>query len=101
MRKSRLVIVNKRRFITSFSFILVILIILVSSIYSVFNKVEGFENIEYFEVYVDYGDTVWDIAKKYSPKNKDIRKTIFEISQINNINNYDIYPGMIIKVPKE
>jgi LysM repeat protein len=46
------------------------------------------------------GDTLWSIASDYDD-NKDIRKTIYEISKLNNIHNASIYPGDIIKIPIE
>ncbi len=98
--KKRVKIVNKFRFVVSLSFILVLAFTMVSSIFLSGNKVEGYQEDEYIEIYVDYGDTIWDLSRKNSPKNKDIRKSIYEISQINNLNTYDIYPGQILKIPK-
>jgi len=63
------------------------------------NKVEGTQDKKYIEVYVNYGDTVWDIAKDFRDKNKDIRNLIYEIENINSLKDYNIYPGQIIKIP--
>lgn len=55
--------------------------------------------ISYEEIVVKNGDTIWEISMRYTPKDKDIRKTVYEIKKVNNINNSIIKPGQIIKVP--
>ena len=47
---------------------------------------------------VQAGDTLWSIASENS-KNNEIREAIYEISEVNNIQNATIYPGEIIKIP--
>ncbi|MDK2920105.1 MAG: hypothetical protein PWQ37_2838 [Candidatus Petromonas sp.] len=99
MRK--LVIVNKKRFILSTTLLLMILFTLIMSIYALINRVEGYEGMQYIEISVKDGDTVWDLARKYTSNDKDVRKSIYKISKINNLNNYHIFPGQIIKIPLE
>lgn len=53
---------------------------------------------EYNFVCVEKGDTVWSIASMYS-HDTDIRKVVYDICKINNLQNSYIYPGDIIKVP--
>ncbi|MEN6412668.1 MAG: LysM domain-containing protein [Veillonellales bacterium] len=54
----------------------------------------------YETVYVKPGDTVWQIAAKYTTDKDDIRKLIYEIRQINKLdNNAKVYPGQTLKVP--
>lgn len=47
---------------------------------------------------VEEGDTIWSLASDYD-YNEDIRKTVYEISKLNNIQNASIYPGDVIKIP--
>ncbi|WP_282925876.1 cell division suppressor protein YneA [Helcococcus kunzii] len=47
---------------------------------------------------VDYGDTLWDIAKNVD-SDRDLREIIYEIKELNNIDESDIFPGDQIKVP--
>lgn len=56
-------------------------------------------NIE--KVYVESGDSLWKIAKKYGPQDQDIRKTIYEIKKYNNLQDSYIYQGQVLKVPTE
>lgn len=49
-------------------------------------------------IMVEEGDTIWSIASDYD-YNEDIRKTVYEISKLNNIQNASIYPGDVIKIP--
>lgn len=47
---------------------------------------------------VKEGDTLWSIASNYSD-HKEIREVIYEITDINNLENALIYPGDKIKIP--
>ena len=55
--------------------------------------------IEYKSVIVRSGDTLWDIASKYSGPSKDVRNLVKEMCTLNDVNPGNIYPGQIIKVP--
>lgn len=81
--------------------LLVLIFIIITLLLGILNKAEGYEEEKYIEVCIESGDTVWDIAQKYTPNNKDMRLTVFKISKINNLEDYHIYPGQIIKVPRE
>jgi len=57
------------------------------------------KNIPQFDyIRVEKGDTLWSIASK-NMNGKDIRKTVYEISKLNNIHDSVIYPGDILKLP--
>ena len=43
---------------------------------------------------VKSGDTLWDIARKYSGV------SVTQIEQLNNINYRDLKPGLTLKIPK-
>lgn len=54
----------------------------------------------YETVYVKSGDTVWKIAAKRTTEKDDIREVVFEIRQLNKLdNNSQVYPGQALKVP--
>jgi cell division protein YceG involved in septum cleavage len=98
---TKVVIVNKKRFMLSMIFIMVILFFTISSMLALINRVEGYQEPEYIEVVVQSGDTVWDIARELSPKYKDVRRAIYEIGIINDLRSYDIFPGQVIRIPME
>lgn len=57
-------------------------------------------NTTYDTVYVKPGDTVWQIASKYTTDKDDVREVVFEIRKINKLdNNASVYPGQVLKVP--
>lgn len=51
-------------------------------------------------VTVESGDTLWDIATRYSSDETDIRKFIYEISSLNDIDGTALTPGQEIKIPR-
>lgn len=54
----------------------------------------------YATVYIQPGDTIWQIAAKYTTENADVREVVYEIRRINKLdNNARIYPGQVIKIP--
>lgn len=86
-------IVNKYKFIRSTAILLFLIL-------AIFNISIAKDNKE--TSYIDYtvckGDTLWTIAGEYTPKNKDVRQTIYEIRQLNNMTDSIIYPGQTIKI---
>lgn len=57
-------------------------------------------DLGYHQVEVSEGDTLWKIALDYLPEGTDVRKLIYDINELNNIEFSYIYPGDIIKIPK-
>lgn len=58
----------------------------------------GFNEKEHEIIKVVPGDTLWKIAEEQN-KNGDIRKYIYEIKRINQLEDSLIYPGMSLKLP--
>lgn len=55
---------------------------------------------EVLDVVVEENETLWEIASRHTDSTVDIRKTIYDIQQLNHITNPgDIQPGQIIKIP--
>lgn len=55
--------------------------------------------IYFSEYYVVRGDTIWSIAKRVTPANVDIRKTVDIIHKVNKIDGSVIYEGATVFVP--
>ncbi|NLJ79089.1 MAG: LysM peptidoglycan-binding domain-containing protein [Tissierellia bacterium] len=92
-------IVNKKRFI---SFIMISIIFLLSIIFLFFQNNRVYSSTykeNYIVIKIIQGDTLWNIAMEYKPEGYDIRKMVFEIIEYNDIENVNIHPGDLIKVP--
>src|SRR5574344_175318 len=102
MRKHRVI---KRR--TEWRVIIVPMIIVTALIwfsYSMINMPsaeERYEHMEYYSVVVRSGDTLWSIAEDNVDEDnpKDIRKVIYDIQKMNDLDNEFIKPGRLLKVP--
>lgn len=65
-------------------------------------SVGGIEG-EIKEIMVEKGDTLWSIAQRFYPKEDDIRKYIFHMKQINQLDGALLVPGQRLKLvlPKD
>ncbi|WP_273062398.1 LysM peptidoglycan-binding domain-containing protein [Colibacter massiliensis] len=60
----------------------------------------GNSHKEYVTVQVHQGDTLWQIASEATADGDDVRNTVVDIVNVNNLgHNEDIYPGQILNVP--
>lgn len=78
------------------SFMLFALVFGISNIY----KTYAFDDKQhlYTEIVVEPGDSLWSIAEDCS-ENSDVRKLIYEITEINNLEQENIFPGQVLMVP--
>jgi hypothetical protein len=63
------------------------------------NHAESLTRPVYSEIVIQYGDTLWNLAREFGPGNQDVRETVYEICRINDISVGGIYPGQAILVP--
>lgn len=87
-------ITNKKRFIRS---LIVLIFLVISLLHTSTAKTES----QVINYQIRKGQTLWSIAREYTPSNKDIRQTIYEIEQINDQDLSVIYPGQTIKIKVE
>lgn len=99
MRK-RYRVVNKTRFFTFVTSLIVIVLMIISSIFFKAKAHSSLHMEEFYEIEVKEGDTLWEIAGKYLPGERDIRKKVYRIKIFNGMDSANIFPGDIIKVPK-
>ena len=65
------------------------------------NTVEDYIDEEQYQIIrVNAGDTLWEIAEKYSNSNMDIRKAIYEISDLNNLETSELIVGQELLIPE-
>lgn len=64
-----------------------------------FNTVNSAALDQYYLVEVESGDTLWDIASVYGPEHQNVRKTVHEICDINEISADQLLTGQKIIVP--
>ncbi len=86
-------IINKRRFVTSVS-------IFALAIISVLNLCFAKAEVETEDYIVSAGETLWSIASENKKDGQDIREYIYELRQLNNLNDCTIYPNQTIKIIK-
>ena len=94
----KVMVLNKFRF-TLFVVLSIIILTFIANLLLGLNNAEGSTVIDYETVVIESGDTLWDIASKYSPNNKDIREYIYEICELNEISASTLIAGMKIMIP--
>ena len=93
-------IVNKKKFIRSLALLIGLILFMLLGMNRTYSKTE----IAYREDYIIKGDTLWSIAEKEATtneyyKNKDIRDVMYEIKQINHLENGSLEIGQKILIP--
>lgn len=95
---------RKRKLKKSVKIVLSILVISLIIWLFVRSTTLSYKPIEYREIYVSDGDTLWGIAKAEKNnneyyKNKDIREIIYDIRQINTLENSELYEHQKLLLP--
>lgn len=93
-------IVSPLRFVTFVTVVLVLVALLTINMLGL-NNASGASKNYYKQIEVTYGDTLWDIADRNMPGDMDPRQAVYEISNLNDIDDGQIYPGQILLVPTE
>lgn len=86
-------IVNKKRFITSITILMIILIALL-------NKCVAYKSIKTENYTVSTGDTLWSISCEYKKTGQDVREYLYTLRELNNLIDCIIYPGQVIQIIK-
>ena len=55
--------------------------------------------VTYRAVEINDGDTLWEVAEKYAPDAKEIRRFVYEIRNVNSLDTPDLSVGQYILVP--
>lgn len=97
--KKRYRIKSEFRF-TLFLTLVMVMIILTAGTVLGANEALSLTKPVYTEVQIISGDTLWELAKEYGPNDRDVRKVIHAICEINDITADDIQPGQSILIPQ-
>ncbi len=95
-KNKKYIIVNRIRFVISLT-ILVIFIIIMMPIFKV--NAKDTPDFVIKTLYVDTGDTLWQISEKYAPRDMDIRLYLDNLIQLNKLERMMIYPGDMLYIP--
>lgn len=90
----RMRITNKFKFIRTMA----IAIFLLAAVFNFSIAKSNQEEAEVIDYTICKGETLWSIAREYTPDNKDIRQTIYEIKQLNNMSDSTVYENQTIKI---
>ena len=74
--------------------VLVVFAIILSWVASANSK-----TVVHMEYTVSDGDTLWEIADRFTDESEDVREVIHEIRKINKLDSAEIHPGDIIVIP--
>ena len=82
-------------------FLVVMILCLMTTIGTLlgFNTVNSASMNQYNQVQVEAGDTLWNIACEYAPDNMDVRKVVYDICDVNEIQADQLVAGQKIIVP--
>ena len=90
---------NRFRFITFMALMMVITVFAATTMFG-FNEADSLSTPSHVIVKVQPGDTLWDIADDYGPDDVDIRRVVYEICKLNDVNANSIHPGQTLIVPE-
>ena len=92
-------IANKFRFTLFLTLLLLVTINMAGFLTGMFMSNSATE-VPYKEVHVNSGDTLWSLINENGTSAEtDTRKLVYEVCQLNHIDNKVIYPGQVIKIP--
>ena len=82
-------------------FLVVMILCLMTAIGTLlgFNTVNSASVNQYNQVHVEAGDTLWTIACEYAPDDIDVRKVVYDICDVNEIQADQLVAGQKIIVP--
>ena len=89
---------SKFRF-TLFLTVLMLCVITAGTTLLGYNNAGGTSMNQYHAVKVEVGDTIWEIASEYGPEHQDVRETIHEICDLNEIQADQLQAGQHILIP--
>lgn len=90
-------IVKPVRFTAVVTTLVLISVFMISSMFG-YSDVSAAQKPEYVTVKVQDGDTLWTLAREYGPQDQDVRRTIYNIRQLNDMDSSNIIAGQYITI---
>ncbi|MFZ7102751.1 MAG: cell division suppressor protein YneA [Peptococcaceae bacterium] len=90
--------INMKKGIMKTSFMLSLVLIFSLTVGLIADVANAGKDVEFIQITVKPGDNLWKIADHYDNNKMDLRKLIYQIEKINEI-NADIYPGQVLDIP--
>lgn len=87
-----------KRFLIIISFMLVLLVIGIKTSTTLSQKSEWENSRQVITVVVCHGDTLYNLALEYKPSWMDTREYVYQVEQLNDMTNGNIYAGQTIKL---
>lgn len=84
---------------TFFIALLIVFVVMASNTLLGLNNASSLTQKEYIQIEVERGDTLWDIANKYMPESKDIRRSVYTLCDVNGIAAHELKEGQILIIP--
>lgn len=89
---------NRKLRLNRVMMLIVVLVFCLSFAVNAFGDVQ--ETERYIDVTVSNGDSLWSLIKEYNPEyNGDMNKAIYEVSNLNQLENACLYKGQVIQMP--
>ncbi len=99
MKEKKYVIVDSRRFFLFITIVSILTAFIFSLIFTYSKAYSSIQTQNFKEYYVHKGDNLWNISLEHMPKNYDVRKMVYDIKELNNMDESFIVAGETIKIP--
>lgn len=96
IKKKKYILKNRARF---FTFLFTVSLIVFIIVYTA--SVSGYAQPSYQTVTVRSGDSLWSIAREHCDKSRDIRKYIYNLKKINNMDSSLLIMDTNLLIPVE
>ncbi|MGM0445780.1 MAG: cell division suppressor protein YneA [Bacillota bacterium] len=77
--------------------VIIVLTITLITLYTINGLTE--KEVYYKNIEIKNGQTLWKIVEKEFGNDTNIRKYVYQIKKINNLENSNIRPGQVLKIP--
>lgn len=99
MKSKKYVIVDSRRFFLFITLVFILTALIFNLIFTYSKAHSSIQSQDFREYHVLKGDNLWNISLEYMPKDYDVRKMVYDIKKLNEMDESFIVAGDTIKIP--